>query len=69
MRINDFQKFDSLLNDFEFKLALCKEAKWCGFSSGRTPGSLTAVCRESTRMCVICGVFCMPKERDPFGAL
>jgi hypothetical protein len=28
MRINDFQKFDSLLNDFEFKLALCKRAKW-----------------------------------------
>jgi hypothetical protein len=28
MRINNFQKFDSLLNDFEFKLALCKEAKW-----------------------------------------
>jgi hypothetical protein len=27
MRINDFQKFDSLLNDFEFKLALCKGAK------------------------------------------
>jgi hypothetical protein len=28
MRMNDFQKFDSLLNDFEFKLALCKEAEW-----------------------------------------
>jgi hypothetical protein len=28
MRMNDFQKFDSLLNDFEFKLALCKGAKW-----------------------------------------
>jgi hypothetical protein len=28
MRIDDFQKFDSLLNDFEFKLALCKRAKW-----------------------------------------
>jgi hypothetical protein len=28
MRIDDFQKFDSLLNDFEFKLALYKEAEW-----------------------------------------
>jgi hypothetical protein len=28
MRMNNFQKFDSLLNDFEFKLALCKGAKW-----------------------------------------
>jgi hypothetical protein len=28
MRINDFQKSDSLLNNFEFKLALYKEAKW-----------------------------------------
>jgi hypothetical protein len=28
MRMNDFQKFDSLLNDFEFKLALYGEAKW-----------------------------------------
>jgi hypothetical protein len=28
MRINNFQKFDSLLNDFEFKLALCKKAEW-----------------------------------------
>jgi hypothetical protein len=28
MRMGDFQKFDSLLNDFEFKLALYKEAKW-----------------------------------------
>jgi hypothetical protein len=28
MRINDFQKFDSLLNDFEFKLALYRGAKW-----------------------------------------
>jgi hypothetical protein len=27
MRMNDFQKFDSLLNDFEFKLALYKEAE------------------------------------------
>jgi hypothetical protein len=24
---------------------------------------------KSTRMYVICGVFCMPKERDSFGAL
>jgi hypothetical protein len=28
MRISDFQKFDSLLNDFEFKLALCKRTEW-----------------------------------------
>jgi hypothetical protein len=28
MRINNFQKFDSLLNDFEFKLALYKKAEW-----------------------------------------
>jgi hypothetical protein len=28
MRMGDFQKFDSLLNDFEFKLALCKGAEW-----------------------------------------
>jgi hypothetical protein len=28
MRISDSQKFDSLLNDFEFKLALYKGAKW-----------------------------------------
>jgi hypothetical protein len=28
MRMNDFQKFDSLLNDFEFKLALYKGAEW-----------------------------------------
>jgi hypothetical protein len=28
MRMGDFQKFDSLLNDFEFKLALYKGAKW-----------------------------------------
>jgi hypothetical protein len=28
MRIDDFQKFDSFLNDFEFKLALCKGAEW-----------------------------------------
>jgi hypothetical protein len=28
MRMGDFQKFDSLLNDFEFKLALCKGIKW-----------------------------------------
>jgi hypothetical protein len=28
MRISNFQKFDSLLNNFEFKLALYKEAKW-----------------------------------------
>jgi hypothetical protein len=28
MRINNSQKFDSLLNNFEFKLALCKGAKW-----------------------------------------
>jgi hypothetical protein len=28
MRMNDFQKFDSLLNDFEFKLTLCGEAEW-----------------------------------------
>jgi hypothetical protein len=28
MRMSDFQKFDSLLNDFEFKLALYKRAKW-----------------------------------------
>jgi hypothetical protein len=28
MRMGDFQKFDSLLNDFEFKLALCEGAKW-----------------------------------------
>jgi hypothetical protein len=28
MRMGDFQKFDSLLNDFKFKLALCKEAEW-----------------------------------------
>jgi hypothetical protein len=27
MRINNFQKFDSLLNDFEFKLALFKKAR------------------------------------------
>jgi hypothetical protein len=28
MRMNNFQKFDSLLNDFEFKLALYGEAEW-----------------------------------------
>jgi hypothetical protein len=28
MRMGDFQKFDSLLNNFEFKLALYEEAKW-----------------------------------------
>jgi hypothetical protein len=28
MRMDDFQKFNSLLNDFEFKLALCKKAEW-----------------------------------------
>jgi hypothetical protein len=28
MRMDDFQKFDSLLDDFEFKLALCEGAKW-----------------------------------------
>jgi hypothetical protein len=28
MRMGDFQKFDSLLNDFEFKLALCEKAEW-----------------------------------------
>jgi hypothetical protein len=28
MHINDFQKFDIFLNDFEFKLALYKGAKW-----------------------------------------
>jgi hypothetical protein len=28
MRMGDFQKFDSLLNDFEFKLALCGGAEW-----------------------------------------
>jgi hypothetical protein len=28
MRMNDFQKFNSLLDDFEFKLALCGETKW-----------------------------------------
>jgi hypothetical protein len=28
MRMDDFQKFDSLLNDFEFKLALCGGAEW-----------------------------------------
>jgi hypothetical protein len=28
MRMGDFQKFDSLLNDFEFKLALCKGTEW-----------------------------------------
>jgi hypothetical protein len=28
MRMGDFQKFDSLLDDFEFKLALCKKAEW-----------------------------------------
>jgi hypothetical protein len=28
MRMDDFQKFDSLLNDFEFKLALYKGAEW-----------------------------------------
>jgi hypothetical protein len=28
MRMGDFQKFDNLLNDFEFKLALCKNAEW-----------------------------------------
>jgi hypothetical protein len=28
MRMDDSQKFDSLLNDFEFKLTLCKEAEW-----------------------------------------
>jgi hypothetical protein len=27
MRMGDFQKFNSLLNDFEFKLTLYKEAK------------------------------------------
>jgi hypothetical protein len=28
MRMNDFQKFNSLLNDFKFKLALCNKAEW-----------------------------------------
>jgi hypothetical protein len=28
MRMDDFQKLDSLLNNFEFKLALCEKAKW-----------------------------------------
>jgi hypothetical protein len=28
MRMGDSQKFDSLLNDFEFKLALCERAEW-----------------------------------------
>jgi hypothetical protein len=28
MRMDDFQKFNSLLNDFKFKLALYKGAKW-----------------------------------------
>jgi hypothetical protein len=28
MRMGDFQKFDSFLNDFKFKLALYKGAKW-----------------------------------------
>jgi hypothetical protein len=28
MRMNDFQKFDSFLNDFEFKLTLYKGAEW-----------------------------------------
>jgi hypothetical protein len=28
MRISDSQKFDSLLNNFEFKLALCEGAEW-----------------------------------------
>jgi hypothetical protein len=28
MRMGDFQKFDSLLDDFEFKLALCGGAEW-----------------------------------------
>jgi hypothetical protein len=28
MRMGDFQRFDSLLNDFEFKLALCGGAEW-----------------------------------------
>jgi hypothetical protein len=28
MRMDDSQKFDSLLDDFEFKLALCKGAEW-----------------------------------------
>jgi hypothetical protein len=28
MRMGDFQKFDNLLDDFEFKLALYEEAKW-----------------------------------------
>jgi hypothetical protein len=28
MHMKNFQKFNSLLNDFKFKLALCKEAKW-----------------------------------------
>jgi hypothetical protein len=28
MRMDDFQKFDSLLDDFEFKLALYEEAEW-----------------------------------------
>jgi hypothetical protein len=28
MRMDDFQKFDSLLNNFEFKLALYRGAKW-----------------------------------------
>jgi hypothetical protein len=28
MRMGDFQKFDSLLDDFEFKLALYKGAEW-----------------------------------------
>jgi hypothetical protein len=27
MRMSNFQKFDSLLDDFEFKLALCKETE------------------------------------------
>jgi hypothetical protein len=28
MRMGDFQKFDNLLDDFEFKLALCEGAEW-----------------------------------------
>jgi hypothetical protein len=28
MRMGDFQKFDSLLDNFEFKLALCEGAEW-----------------------------------------
>jgi hypothetical protein len=28
MRMGDFQKFDSFLNDFKFKLALCEGAEW-----------------------------------------